>query len=596
APPVGRWERWRRRLWNERTRPYFSAAALVLAAYNKPILAALGLGPLWYLWRTAGRRRGLEWMLGGALATLTVCGLSLALTPTPTAYLGVERQGVRVESFDRMPELPTTELGAATPDSGAAAPAPSLGPRLFGKLMNSWWWIFRRPDVDAHLLTNLGYFFVGRHTGLFLYSPFVLLCLGLFALDRGRSSARWVVLGSLAIVALFFLTLIPFNWHGGGGFVGNRYFVNALPGFLFLVRRIRPAWLPAVGFAVGGLFVGPLVFSPYGAIVPSPTLQSHTRNRSFQLFPLEQTIRGQIPGYRGYVGGSGIFFFGRTDLFRPVGDALWIAGGQPVRLDLRTEEPLRRPVFQVRTITAPNQIDLALGGSRRGTHFATTEPAGDTTRIVLEPRTPRVRKTLEGFPYYDYSLTVDAQHQSWYLEVIPTRNRKANRDAAAAAGTPRAGGIPVTGWEEQDLEMLVGAIVTYLGEEEELDWDLFAIDWLDVPELGTQTPGSTVQFRGRVRNASAHPWRAKGATRVALAYHLFDEQGERVEWDGLRALLPRDVAPGEAVDVTFEIAVPKRTGRFFVDFDAVREQVAWFSDRRPGSSVRRTLDVARPEP
>ena len=38
--------------------------------------------------------------------------------------------------------------------------------------------------------------------------------------------------------------MIPDNWYGGGGTVGNRYFLNLLPLALFLVPRGRE-WLVA---------------------------------------------------------------------------------------------------------------------------------------------------------------------------------------------------------------------------------------------------------------------------------------------------------------------------------------------------------------
>jgi len=550
---------------------------LTLAAYNKPILALLGAAALFAIYRREGWRRAAIWIGGAVVSGLALCAISLALTPTATAYLGAERQGVRVETFDRMPDLPE----------------PS-GKDIYGGERNTWRWIFRRPDIDSQLPPNLLYFFIGRHTGLFLYAPFTLLCLGLFLLFERRSGVRWVLVASLAGVALFFLTLIPFNWHGGGGFIGNRYFVNALPGFLFLVTRIVPAWLPAVGFALGGLFVGQLVFAPYGSIVPSPTLQAHARNAPFQLFPFEKTIRKQIPGYRGYNGGDA-FFFGRSDLFRPVGDALWIAGGKPVVLQVRTAEPLRKPVFQVRTITAPNRVRIRLDGSEKEPHFQTVEPPGNITRITLEPRRPSEGHDWDGTGYYDYDLVVDAELQAWYSEVISTRNLSAVKDARAGADeATAAGGREVMGWEDDELEMLVGAIVTYLGEEEELDWDVYSFEWIEVPQLGTMAPGRTVQFRGRVRNTSEHVWRARGATRVAFSYHLLRPDGSAVEWDGLRALLRQDVEPGAEAEVVFEVEAPRQPGEYVVEFDAVREQVAWFADRRPGSAVREPLLVARP--
>lgn len=561
------------RFWNESTRPAFSAAALVVAAYNKPQLALLGLAPLVALHRRRGGRASATFVAGGLVAGLAVCGLSLAMTPTASAYLGVERQGVRVERFDRMPELPE----------------PSPVHAMAGH-RNSWKWIFRPPDVDSRLPLNLGYFFVGRHTGLFLYAPFTLLCLLLFLRFERRSGVRWLLVAGLAGVALFALLWIPFNWHGGGGFVGNRYFVNALPGFLFLVTRIAPAGLTLAGYALAGLFVGPIVFSPYGSIVPNPTLQAHTRNASFQVFPFEETLRDSIPGHRGYGGAEGSFFFGRSDLYRPVGDALWVAGGRPVRLSMRTLEPLRRPVFQVETVTAPNRVRLALDGAAKETHFQSVEPGARTTRIELEPRAPERSGDFEGHEYYEYELTIDAEHQDWHFEAIPTRNRRAQRDAEAGAAEATDAGRAVAPWEEQELQMLVGAIVTYLGDGAELASDVFGVEWLAVPSPATLARGATVQFPGRVRNASRAVWRFKGGARVALAYHWLRPDGTRVEWDGLRSLLPHDVAPGETVDVTFEIEAPRAAGTYVLEFDAVREQVAWFSDRG-AATVRRTVEV-----
>ena len=59
-------------------------------------------------------------------------------------------------------------------------------------------------------------------------------------------------------MALYFLLEIPQNWQGGGGFIGNRYFITVYPAFLFLVRRLRPSFLVVPFFGIAGLFLGPL--------------------------------------------------------------------------------------------------------------------------------------------------------------------------------------------------------------------------------------------------------------------------------------------------------------------------------------------------
>ena len=229
--------------------------------------------------------------------------------------------------------------------------------------------------------TNLGYFLWGRHTGLFLYFPFALAALLLFLLDRGARRDRWGVLLGLVVVALFFLLFIPRNWQGGGGFVGNRYFVNAYPGFLFLVGAVRWRGLVPLTWGLSGLLLGPLLFSPFARGGPEPTLQSHVRNFPFPHFPLEHTLR-EIPGYYDTDVG-GLRMKGRKDVFLPRGDSAWLRGASRTELWLRGPEPLVEPVFLVTSETPENRVELAVDG---GDHQVLTFPGdsqGVGQRIIL---------------------------------------------------------------------------------------------------------------------------------------------------------------------------------------------------------------------
>src|SRR4029078_8923029 len=97
-----------------------------------------------------------------------------------------------------------------------------------------------------------------------------------FLINRQRRAGElWVLLAAVTAVGLYFLTFIAWNWQGGGGFVGNPYLITAIPAFLFLVREIRPPRLLLAGHVVAGLFLAPLLFTPFGAAVPEPTLQAH---------------------------------------------------------------------------------------------------------------------------------------------------------------------------------------------------------------------------------------------------------------------------------------------------------------------------------
>ncbi len=390
-----------------------SAAALAVGVYNKPMLAAMGLPVCFRLLRR--RRWGdlVVWLVGAVLALGLIAGISVALTGHPTAYLGIDRQGYNIHTpyvMPMAPQEPVAARPAAPPAAAEGSPeepttnrpdvdrpatdqpdAPgaeqeAAKPEL-GKQTAGWWWIFQVPVLSlAELREDLVYFFIGRHTGLFLYQPFALVALGLFLAFSRRSPVRWVTLASLASVAFFFLSFLSHNWHGGGGFVGNRYFLMVYPAFAFLVTRIRPDWIVVAGFAAGGLLIGPLLLSPFGLLVPSPTLQAHVRNHPFQAFPFEHSLR-ELPGYWG-VARADVYFRGRKDHLRPEGDDLWIAGGQRAELWLSSLEPLTELVFEVKSPKPGNEVVIEIEDARERL-TAGPEPR----RVVLSPSRPtRMRK------------------------------------------------------------------------------------------------------------------------------------------------------------------------------------------------------------
>jgi len=101
---------------------------------------------------------------------------------------------------------------------------------------------------------------------------------------------------------------------------------------------------------------------------------------------------------------------------------------------------------------------------------------------------------------------------------------------------------------------------------------------------------SVVTLAVRVTNTGNTLWlhapRAAGG-HVALGGHLRDGSGALVEQDLFRAPLPRDVGPGESVEVPCSFPAPDAPGRYRVELDLVDEGITWFGPR--GSS---TLAIA----
>ena len=88
------------------------------------------------------------------------------------------------------------------------------------------------------------------------------------------------------------------------------------------------------------------------------------------------------------------------------------------------------------------------------------------------------------------------------------------------------------------------------------------------------TIGATLQLTVVVANYGQRTW-APGA--FALSYHIYDNFGSPVIWDGARGRLPSSVPPITSVTVPISVALPSGTGTYRLEWDMVQEGVAWFS-------------------
>lgn len=547
-----------------------SGALLAPAAYNKPMLAALGVPVLIGLLRAREWRRAGFWLFGAVFGMGLIVSGSLFLTGHPTSYLGVRRQGVTVCEPGVMPIAP-----AAAPAVGAPAPGAAAAPPKVQGTGGAWSWIFLGPDTSwSEVRANLGYFLWGRHAGLFVYSPLVLIALALFLLHGRRHLERWLLLGMLAVIALFFIVFIPDNWQGGGGFVGNRYFVIATPAFLFLVTRLTPRWLTLAGYALGSLFLGPILFTPFGAGGPEPTLQSHVRNAPFRFLPLELTLK-EVPGYdKRQVGDR--WFLGRRDVVLPSGERLWVRGASRTEIYLTGETPLKRAVFEVRNLAPHNRLRLELDGAVAELAFEGVPPEGEARRVVLEPEHAFATRHVRGFELAVNKLVVTAETgriRPWTRVMPPNSCPYFPQD------------------ESFEESFFVGAELTYLGSGEALAQEVFTLRWGVIEPPSAVGAGATFRLPVRLFNQSGHAWVESGAARVKLAYHWRSLDGEVVVWDGERTELPLPVEPGQRVSVEQLIRAPARPGRYALELDPVFEGVAWFSERNGGQVFRAEVEV-----
>jgi hypothetical protein len=366
--------------------PLASAVLLGAAAYSKPTNLALAL-PLVLEPLVAGgaawSRRVVEGVRRGAVVVAVVaCGFGLTWLATGEHnYQGGERKTF----YDRYPFDP----GVTFDSAGVWMVTDHLGPLVAGRdedeqtarvaparsaseLRRSFW-------------LNLGYFWGGRFGGAAPYFPGVVAAAVLFLLAGPRERHGWLALAALVVSWLGYILMIPDNWYGGAGTIGNRYFVNLVPLGLLLLPRGRGGWAAAAAVA-GGALLAPIVASPvHHSLRPG----EHTTRAAFRLLPPEVTMLGDLsvftdvwrkrrpfnapggdPGRRPPGGPPPYFLwflddgtFGQEASFGQEG--FWLRGGGSAQVVLQALVPAARVRLVVTAGPAGDIVTVRLGGDRR---------------------------------------------------------------------------------------------------------------------------------------------------------------------------------------------------------------------------------------
>jgi hypothetical protein len=421
-----------------RERPLLAAVLIGLAAYSKPynVLLALPLGvePL-----LPGRHPSLAKGLAASalraavvsLAVLALFGLNQAITGEMN-YQGGERktfygtfpfetQGV---TFGNSGIWATTnELGPAVEESGAQAPA--------GKPVRGAAPPRSGAEMRASFLRNLAYFWVGRYAGVLLYFFPAFVALVLFLVVGPRTTAGWLAVAALGAAYLFYVWAIPDNWYGGGGTVGNRYFLNLLPLAVFLIPR-GGEWAVAASGLACAVWLAPVFAAP---VAHSLRPGDHAMRWPFRLFPAELTMLNDLSAFTepwrkkrpmGDTEGDPrrnrpadpnayyLYFpddgtFGREE--RDGVPGFWLRGGAHAEVILRALEPVRRIELTVTGGPAGDEVAVSVGGQARTVRVG----PGESASAAFEPG--------PGFQWYDTFLHV-LRFQSSRGETPPGSDRR----------------------------------------------------------------------------------------------------------------------------------------------------------------------------
>lgn len=274
---------------------------------------------------------------------------------------------------------------------------------------------------------NLGYFVVGRHTGFAIYFFPGMMAVLLFLLaTRDRAMWQWLTFAAGVGSAIVLLLYMPFTYSGGGGPVGNRYFLGSYGLFLFLVPPLQTAFAGLVATALSSLFVAPLLSNPFFA---STHPYEHSKTGLFRWLPTELTMVNDLPINNGSparirqpLGGSPpvLSYFLDDNIYNREGDAFWVRGESSADLLLRA--PIapesdaagtqRAVSLHINKLTAilesgpkPNRVVISTGGDRRIIDMA---PSSQQTVELVMPHGMPYRYDPRYPTNYVYFVTISS--------------------------------------------------------------------------------------------------------------------------------------------------------------------------------------------
>jgi len=255
----------------------------------------------------------------------------------------------------------------------------SVGGGSFGVL-------FTRDALLEVFPHNVGYFLFGRHTGFAAYLlPGLMAILLFLAATRDRAMWQWLTLAAGVITAVVLLIYMPFTWSGGGGPVGNRYFLGTYGVFLFLVPPLQTAAAGLVTVGLSALFVAPLISGP---LYTTRNPAEHAKTGLFRWLPTELTMVNDLPinvvpsRIRQSLGGTPpmLAYFIDDNVFNREGDAFWVKGESTADILLRARIQTEADAagvemsrsLRIEKLTAilesgpkPNRVVISTGGDRR---------------------------------------------------------------------------------------------------------------------------------------------------------------------------------------------------------------------------------------
>ena len=258
--------------------------------------------------------------------------------------------------------------------------------------------IFDPAVFWTNLFHNAKWFFIGRYAGLVAYFfPAVFALVAYLSAVRRRPLWQHLVLLGCVAQVLFFIIVTPYTWNGGGGSVGNRYFMSAYGAFLFLIPPITRVSVALTPCVIGAMFMAPLVLNPFAA---SFRPGDNAKSGPLRLLPPELTLvldwpintdprtkvwygdypKGSSPGFQ-------IFFFDDNAHQQEADKSLWVKGESRAEFLIKTDRPMKRLALMLTAGPVATTVRARLAGRAQDVSL---QP-GESKQILFAMG--------EGFPY-----------------------------------------------------------------------------------------------------------------------------------------------------------------------------------------------------
>ena len=282
--------------------------------------------------------------------------------------------------------------------------------------------IFRESFFWTNFTNNLKWYFVGRYSGLIAYFFPAVFALALFlAGARRRPLWQWLVLGSIVAQILLFVITLPYTWFGGGGSVGNRYFMGFYGLFLFLLPPITAMSAALVPWIVGGIFMAKLVLNPfttsfypgtYAESGPLRMLPVELSNTNDLPINTERSTRivwfGDAPDQQEGTKDPGfqIYFLDRNGFVE--GDkSFWVKGESRAEFLVKTDRPMKQMAVTLTAGAVATTVRARFGGREQEVEI----PAGGSRRIVFAMgKGFPYMKTDDGLPRYVWTASISSSN------------------------------------------------------------------------------------------------------------------------------------------------------------------------------------------